>query len=190
MTNATHENLEDLTNAELLGIYNGLRPDAPLKAWKGKKDVLIDRIGAARAEALTEALTEAPEQTAAAPATEKPDAPDVVTSDVTGEAEVPHRTVRAAALELLCHVAYYENRNEKPDPLANAFKATGDVANARSVGLPYDEIIRRIQDEFPDCQTSVACLRWYAVKVRAEEFGYEGLRLPQRRPRVKPVKKD
>jgi len=56
---------------------------------------------------------------------------------------------------------------------------------ARSVGIPYDEIIRRIKDEFPEAKTTAACLRWYAVKVRVEEFGYEGFRLSQRRPRTK-----
>lgn len=97
------------------------------------------------------------------------------------------RTIRAAAIDLLCHVEFFEDRTKKPDTLLNAVKE--DHPQSRSVGLPYDEIIRRIQAEFPDCQTTVACLRWYSVKIRVEEFGYEGLRLPQRRPRVKPTKK-
>lgn len=182
------ENLEALTNAELVGIYNGLCPEAPLKAWKGKKSVLIERIVKLRdAELSNDTTASAPiaeEPVAEAPVeAEEPEAPQ---EDETGEAPAPTRTVRAAALELLCHVAYYEDRNEKPGDDNRVEEGT---QNARSVGIPYDEIIRRIHVEFPDCQTSVACLRWYAVKVRAEEFGYENLRLPQRRPRVKPTKK-
>lgn len=105
-------------------------------------------------------------------------------SDEAGKGDgSPRRTIRDASLDLLCHVAYYEDKTRKP---SDENRVPSDHKNARSVGIAYDEIIRRIQEEFPGCQTSVACLRWYAVKVRVEERGYEGLRLPQRRPRVRP----
>ncbi len=100
----------------------------------------------------------------------------------------PARTIRQAAIELLCHVDHHEDRDEPSGP-DNV--VSGDHEGARSVGLPYDEVIRRIMDEFLPlgrCETTVACLRWYAVKIRVEEHGYEGLRLPQRRPRVKSKK--
>lgn len=93
------------------------------------------------------------------------------------------RTIRAAAIDLLCRVEYHEDRNKKSDP-TNRVEAS--VPGARSVGLAYDDIIQAIKAEFPDANTSVACLRWYSVKIRVEEHGYEGLRLPQRRPRAKP----
>jgi hypothetical protein len=96
--------------------------------------------------------------------------------------EKPRRTIRATALELLCRTEYHEDRGRKPGP---DNRAEADSFGARSVGLPYDRIIAEIRNEFPDCETTVACLRWYAVKVRVEEAGYEGLRLPQRRPRAR-----
>lgn len=95
----------------------------------------------------------------------------------------PTRSIRAAALEMLCEVVYYEDktiRAKKDNVVPKEHK------NARSVGVPYLEIIDRLKDEFPDCNTSPACLRWYAVKVRAGEFGYEDYRLAQRRPRARP----
>ncbi len=100
----------------------------------------------------------------------------------------PARTIRQAAIELLCHVDRHEDR-DKPSGPDNFVDE--DYKGARSVGLPYDQIIRRIKEEFlplGKCETTVACLRWYAVKIRVEEHGYEGLRLPQRRPRVKSKK--
>jgi hypothetical protein len=101
--------------------------------------------------------------------------------------EKSNRTIRAAALELLCHITHYEDKKQKSGPDNVVLKA-GVLPKTveRSVGLPYDEIIRRLQDEFPDAQTTVACLRWYSVKARVEEFGYEGYKLPGRRPRAKP----
>ena len=95
-------------------------------------------------------------------------------------------TIRSVAVDLLCLVDHHENRNKNPS-LTNMVES--DHPHSRSVGLPYDEIIRQIRARFPQCHTSVACLRWYSVKIRVEESGYEGLRLPQRRPRVKSRKR-
>lgn len=97
------------------------------------------------------------------------------------KAKEPRQTIRARALELLCAVAYHEDRTKDPH-VDNVVAA--DAKDARTVGIPYDTIIEKIKERFPECNTSIACLRWYAVKVRAEEYGYEDLRLPQRRPRV------
>ena len=90
------------------------------------------------------------------------------------------KTIRQTALDLLCHVEYHEDRNKDIGP---ANRVPEGTKGARSVGLPYLEIIRRIKEEHPGANTSVACLRWYAVKMRAEEFGFEGYKLAQRRPR-------
>jgi len=99
--------------------------------------------------------------------------------------EKPTRTIRIVALELLCEVVYYEDKTKNP---SDENRVEASHKNARSVGIPYLEIIDRIKEEFPEAETSAACLRWYAVKVRAGEFGYEDFRLVQRRPRAKPVK--
>jgi len=91
-------------------------------------------------------------------------------------------TIRFRALELLCEELYFEDRNKKPDQ-SNRVNAGSN--GARSVGIPYTDIVDMIIEDFPKADTSVACLRWYAVKVRSSEFGYEGYRLAQRRPRSK-----
>ncbi len=171
------QTIDHLTSRELVGLFNGLaEPEHQIKAWKGKKSVLVARIEVARRGVL-----DAEASSVAAEVAEVDDAAETETGGASDK-----RTIRAAAIELLCTVVYHEDRALKGGPDNTVSKNT---AGARSVGLPYDEIIRRIVEEFPDCQTSVACLRWYAVKIRVEEFGYEGLRLPQRRPRVKPAQK-
>ena len=159
----TQADLSAMTNKELVAIHNGLAEQCedvkPLTAWKKSKDLLIEKIEQLREEV----RANEPE-------------PEVEDDDE------PKRTIKAASVELLCHVAHYEDRDAKP----GTTEVAADDPKARSVGLAYDEIIRRVQDEFPGCSTSVACLRWYAVKIRVGEHGYEDLRLPQRRPRAKP----
>ena len=173
--------LRTLTNAKLVGVYNGLITwdMKPLSAWRGQKEVLIDRI-LPLLDSNISILGDGDRKRARTEATEKPE-PKKVEPVETGNDEV--RTIREAALQLMCHVDYYEDRNKKAGP-DNAVRDSHPAA--RSVGIAYLDIIARIQDEFPDCQTSVACLRWYAVKVRVEELGYEDYCLPQRRPRAKP----
>lgn len=53
-----------------------------------------------------------------------------------------------------------------------------DPGDDRTEGLTYREILAMIHEKFPKAETSVECLRWYAVHMRAE-----GKRLPQKRPR-------
>lgn len=138
---------QEMTSPQLVEHFNSLNPEKPMKSWKGKKSVLIEKIAE---------LT---------PATD--------------------RTVRECALELLGFIAYYEDRAKSPGP-DNIVDP--DFPGARSVGIPYNEVIDGIYEEFPACKTSIACLRWYSVKVRAGEEGYENYDLPQRRPRVKAKK--
>ncbi len=59
-------------------------------------------------------------------------------------------TIRALAEALLLEVAF-TNEDE------------------RNVGLTYDVILERIHEAFPEGETSVKCLRWYAVKMKEDE---------------------
>ena len=195
----TREELMGLKGPELVGIYNALNPEIPLTQWKQAKSKLVDRIlqmqeaqstlkeigkgiEPIEADGSGTTVSDEPEPEAAAEATVAEPASETEQNE-TGN-DTAERTIKAASVEWLCHVEYHEDRDEKP---SDENRVDPDNKKARSVGLPYDEIIRRIQGEFPDCKTSVACLRWYAVKIRVEEYGYEGLKLPQRRPRVKPT---
>lgn len=52
-----------------------------------------------------------------------------------------------------------------------------------SIGYPYLAILAKIKEAFPDCETTVKCLRWYAVHLNSEP----DIKMP-RRPRKKPVR--
>lgn len=69
-------------------------------------------------------------------------------------------TIRSMSERLLTHVHYV------------------DESDKRTVGVMYTSIIALVRKKFPKAQTSIECLRWYAVHMRAE-----GRRLPQKRPR-------
>lgn len=92
-----------------------------------------------------------------------------------------HGTIRENCLNLMCEAVYFEDRSRDPGPDNRV--AAGEK-NAFSVGYAYSEIIEKIKEIFPYADTTAACLRWYAVKVRGGEFGYEGYKLAQRRPRT------
>ncbi len=90
------------------------------------------------------------------------------------------RTIRDAAFEHLCTILYYEDCtiDEFPDNLCKP-----DVKNARSVGHSYIEIYKMIHTEFPECRTTLADIRRYALLLRKGDFDYPQ-RLAQRRPRL------
>lgn len=189
-TNQTREEMLDMTIADLIGVHNALAEatgDNDLKSWKKAKAGLVDKIEEMRAEleAQIEEQTLTDDESAKLAQYEPPEQ-SAPADDQSDADEEPKRTIKSAALEALCEVAYYENREEK---YGDDNRVDASHPKAQSVGIPYAEVLQRIVAEFPGADTSVACLRWYSVKVRAEEFGYEGLRLPQRRPRAKPTPK-
>lgn len=77
--------------------------------------------------------------------------------------EFRRRTVRDTSLALLSHVA-----------------AVGDCG--RTVGLSYAHICEVVRALHPGAETSPACLRWYASKVRDGDPAFVA-ELPQARPR-------
>ena len=192
---------EDKTIKELITIHNDLAlltGDNDIQSWKKAKTGLIAKIEELegihqmqqehKAEEERRIEEEAQRLAAEAEQVDEEDLDDEGEPMETREVsdDEPTRTIREASLEWLCHVVYYEAKTKKSDAENRNISHTDK--NARSVGLSYSEIIDRIQAEFPGAKTSVACLRWYAVKVRANEFGYEGYNLVQRRPRAKPSK--
>ena len=177
------KDLSGVRVSDLISIYNKLNPSAPLKNWKQSKDILISRIEKLEKIAAKKSSAKPKPKKAKSKATVKKPV-DPSPQKPTGKSKSV-RTIRSAAIQWLCHTEFHENRTKE---VSDENRVSARNSEARSVGLPYDEIIRRIQEEFPKCATSIACLRWYAVKIRVEEHGYEGLKLPQRRPRVKPTK--
>ncbi len=204
------DELNVMTGQELTVIYNGLIPeDKQLKKWSGKKSTLVDRIialdisidfkdkfnGIATTEVwIDEADIITKEGTADlrfALDLPKPITEDNFTEELDKiiielETKTPSkRTIRLAAIEHLCFISYYEDKTLKAST-ENVVEANHE--KARSVGIPYNEVLNLIQDEFEGCETSIACLRWYGVKIRAQELGYSDYTMCQRRPRVKKVK--
>lgn len=57
------------------------------------------------------------------------------------------RTIQAAAEELL--------------------KATAYVEDGKNIGHPYEYVLRHVLEEFPDCNTTIKCMRWYNTKLNA-----------------------
>ena len=78
--------------------------------------------------------------------------------------------LKEAIMAALTHVDYYEDRNtHRPvDP---------DASGARSVGLSYREIQRRVRAEHPGGRVSIMTIRSYARDARQE-----GYVMPRRRP--------
>ena len=183
--------MENKTTKELIEIFNNLTAGDLLKNWKKSKALLIAKIEDLE---YVPAATETPILDICKD-TEADQLPPLTSDElsffeeaeaeveVPEVAEVPKITIRELAITLMCKVTHFEDKMKKSgeDNVVDA-----DHVNARSVGLPYNEVIDGIKAVFPDSNTSIACLRWYAVKVRGEEGpGYEGFRLCQRRPRVK-----
>lgn len=184
--------------AGLINVHNRLSRHGVIKSWKQPKTKLVARIivllrQAAEEEAAAGGHVGACDDTGGT--TDKPQdwergaqAAEAAPSAPTGTSpgyEGP--TIRQYALELLCQVDYYEDKTRGPSP-DNRVSADFDPARRRSVGFSYAQVLASIRTKFPDCETSLACLRWYVAHVRQGSTGYESFRLAQRRPRVKSVK--
>lgn len=178
------EDYASQSNGALTARYNELREkvgEKPVGPWKGKKSDLIAKIEVLELRQKPEAAPPAPtpEPVAEKPAAKPKPAKKQKTED--------GRTIREASLDLLAHVDFYEDKTKASN---DENRVGADNKNARSVGLAYLEVINRVKAEFPDADTSVACLRWYSVKVRDAKNHpeYSGWKLPQRRPRATPKK--
>ena len=81
-----------------------------------------------------------------------------------------HGELKAAIMAALTHVVHYEDRDTRRpvDP---------DASGARSVGLSYREIQRRVQAEYPGCRVSIMTIRSYARDAKRA-----GWAMPYRRP--------
>ena len=81
-----------------------------------------------------------------------------------------HGEIKASIMAALTHVDHYEDRDTRRpvDP---------EASGARSVGLSYREIQRRLQAEYPGRRVSIMTIRSYARDARRE-----GRAMPYRRP--------
>ena len=85
--------------------------------------------------------------------------------------ERPRRgEVKTAILALLAHVDHYEDR-------ATRRPVAADAPGARSVGLPYREILGRVRARYPGGRASIMTIRSYARDAKQR-----GMAMPYRRP--------
>jgi len=92
------------------------------------------------------------------------------------EEVTPKGAIKRKAVELLCEVVgQVDRKTGKPTE-------STDFLDVYTVGHPYKAVLALLLEEFPEAKTTLGCLRWYAVKLRNSEEGYEGHTLPQKRP--------
>jgi len=123
-------NFETMTIKQLVEAHNNIKGVEPISSWKGRKDLLIEKVSAAM------------------------------------KAARGTRTIREASEALLIEVAYVDDAG-KP------------------IGHPYDYVLERVLDEFPEANTTVKCLRWYNTKLNSDPE----VKMPVR-PRKKVIKQD
>lgn len=121
----------EMTIKQLVETHNSIEGVEPIANWKGRKDLLVEKV--------TEAMKQA-------------------------RAKRGARTIREASEELLIAVAFTDDAG-KP------------------IGHPYDYVLERVLEEFPDANTTVKCLRWYNTKLNSDP----NVRMPVR-PRKRTVK--
>ncbi len=119
--------LENNTIAQLVEIHDAIEGVEPIGKWKGRKDLLIEKVAAAM------------------------------------KAARGNKTIREVAEALLIEVAH--EKDGKP------------------IGHPYDYVLERVLEEFPEANTTVKCLRWYNTKLNSDP----NVRMPVR-PRKKVMK--
>ena len=81
-----------------------------------------------------------------------------------------HGELKAAIMAALAYVDHYEDRDTRRP-------TEPDAPGARSVGLPYREIQRRVRAKHPGGRVSITTIRSYARDAKQE-----GRPLPYRRP--------
>ena len=122
----------EMTIKQLVEAHNSIEGVEPIANWKGRKDLLVEKV--------VEAMKQA-------------------------RAKRGARTIREASEELLIAVAFTDDAG-KP------------------IGHPYDYILERVLEEFPDATTTVKCLRWYNTKLNSDP----NVRMPVRpRKKAQPV---
>lgn len=143
------------TIAELIDLYNILGPEKKLASWKKAKDGLIEMILELKASQAVVDPATVPgreiEEVFIEEADVLPEIPQKRTSREPKTDEELHRlisgaaTIRAAAEQML------SLNDEKNNPIVG-----------------YPQMLQVVKMEFPEAKTSIACLRWYAVHLRAE----------------------
>lgn len=154
--------LEEMSVAELVEHWNGLRPDQPLKSWKAGKAKLIARI---RNEVHAAAFL-------SAEAVEAPDAEAQAEPEVAEEAP-------AATEEPVAEVVPLRPKAEgrKKEPAKEKGPGVGEMARGLIVARPdlsFQQIADLVNEALGSKATAASC-RWYAMDMRRK-----GVEVPAR----------
>ena len=86
-----------------------------------------------------------------------------------------YKNIMWTIIENLCHIDYhyYENKDKK-------IRVDPTHKEARSKGISYEEILKKVLEDFPYAGTSLNSIRWYARKIKEET--YPGYKMPYFRP--------
>lgn len=176
------KNLGQMKTSELVVEYNAVSGKPAITKWKRKvSDLHAFLLKARPGEFFLES---------AAP------------SDPRGDFEAPASELKAQAVRPKDHdEADVEKPKAKAKPTKKSSKkSTSDVERGairrecealllktrgtdpktkRPLGLPYSEILDKVQAKFPGAETSLNCLRWYATKMN-KRTGSERVVMPTR----------
>jgi len=172
--------LNGLKTAELVAIYNGVSGKPAIAKWKRKVADLIASIlktapedyfyeSAGPSERMTDFEAPAdelgkqvgrPVDHAEPPTKEKP------AKKAAAKKKAKADGVKRGAIRELCEKLLLEVRGT-------------DEKSKRPLGLPYGKILAKVQEKFPEAETSLNCLRWYATKLN-KQTGKERVVMPIR----------
>jgi hypothetical protein len=92
-----------------------------------------------------------------------------------------HNEIRAAAVEELCAVSHFELvQTGRRITVEDATNFSRNLL--MSFGFPYAEILKRMKKRLPRSKITGPKLRVHATNIRSRKSGYEGAKLPDRRP--------
>lgn len=175
-------NISTLKTKDLIALYNQHSGKAPITAWKRKVSDLVATLVTLQPDLFTAGAVETFEAPAdelasqsgrpvdhteaPAPTKSKPAKAKKTAKKAKKEANSDRGAIRRFCEEQLLKV-----------------KGT-DPETKRPMGLAYADILAAVTTKFPEAETSLNCLRWYATKMN-KRTGAEKVQMPTR-PKAKP----
>lgn len=188
------KNLAELKTAELVAELNAISGKPPVAKWKRKVTDLVALLIKTKPDLFFYGPTapsdrmdgfEAPADELAAQKGRPVD--HVETSVKTPELKLPKAKAKKAKIAKAAKAGDIERGAIRQMCEELLLKAKGtDEATKRPLGLPYSEILDKVQAKYPTAGTSVNCLRWYATKLN-KQTGKDKVVMPVRPKAAKEV---
>lgn len=176
-------NLSSMKTPELVAVYNGVSGKPAVVKWKRKVTDLIAAILKAKPDTFfyentgpSERMTdfEAPADELKTQQGRAVDHPEGTVSKPVAtkkKAKKPAKAAKAGdikrgAIREMCERLLLEVKGSDPE-------------TKRPLGLPYSAILDKVRAKFPEAETSLNCLRWYATKLN-KQTGKDRVQMPVR----------